>query len=123
MHPDDIKELSETTILYDDDVFCPVIANWSVEKWQYCLMKWRNFTKSSSGLLIFNEDHGSSTECDAQYNNDQNVSWPIEYSAGPMMFAIDLVSHEATLEMMSQTRAVCDKNETLHCWMSGVFAY
>jgi hypothetical protein len=124
MHPDDIKELSETTILYDDDVFCPVIANWSVEKWQYCLMKWRNSTGSKAGELFVNEKHGSPKNCSGQYNNDQNVTWPIRWSTGPsLMFATSLYTHEDILDLLAQTRAICDNDEEIHCWMSGTLAF
>jgi hypothetical protein len=120
MHPDDIRELTETMILYDDDVFCPVIANWSEEKWQYCLVQWRKLTGSKAGELFVNEKHGSATNCSGQYNNDQNITWPIRWSTGPtLMFANYLFTHEDVLELLAQTRAICDYDEEIHCWMSG----
>ena len=71
-------------------------------------------------VFVLNDDHGSATNCAGSFNNDENLQWPIPYSAGPPMFAFDLFSHEDTLEMMKETRAICDNNETLHCWMYGI---
>jgi len=36
------------------------------------------------------------------------------------MFSFDLFSHQATLDMMEQTRSLCDDSPKLHCWMSGI---
>ena len=32
----------------------------------------------------------------------------------------DLFSHQITLDMIKETRAVCDDSEELHCWLSGI---
>lgn len=63
---------------------------------------------------------GSPTDCEGFYNSDQNFSWPIQYATGPLMFANDLFTHQDTLDLIRQTRAACDDDEELHCWLTGV---
>ena len=117
MHPDDLKELNED--FKDETAFCPVIHGWSDRKWQFCLQRWRNVTGASQRFVL-EEEQGSPTDCGGVYHQDENITWPIPFSDGPGLFAVDLFSHQLTLDMMAETRAVCDDDEELHCWMSGV---
>jgi len=36
------------------------------------------------------------------------------------MFAINLNSHDITVDAIEQTGAICDKSQELHCWMTGI---
>jgi hypothetical protein len=78
-------------------------------------------TGSTAGRLNVVGDHGSPTECSGEYNNDQEVVWPIPFANAPLLFAYGLYSHHDTLELMEQTRAICDEDEEIHCWMTGAF--
>jgi hypothetical protein len=116
MHPADLAKLGETTEAAVG--YCPVLADWSDEKFQWCLLQWRNVTGYNN--FLSEEPHGSETDCAGVFNNDHDIIWPIPYSRGPSMFVYDLTTHEATTDMIKETRAVCDEDKELHCWMSGI---
>lgn len=119
MHPDDLADLGLTTEAALGKEFCPVANGWSDAKWQFCLREWRKNT-GGGGRLDLEENQGSETDCPGVFENDENITWPIKYSAGPTMFASGLTTHQDTLNMMSQTRAFCDDHPDIHCWMSGI---
>lgn len=121
MHPADLQELKNkhATDVNESISYCPVMDGWSPSKWRFCLQQWRNISGGTQ-RFVFDEDHGSPTECTGVYHNDENITWPIQFSDGPIIFAVNLRSHEITLDMMEETRAVCDQDKELHCWMSGV---
>jgi len=117
MHPFDLAELGVAPD--EDDVWCPVFEGWSDEKMGFCIQRWRMFT-GGGGSLLLDEDHGSPASCDAEFLNDENITLPIKFSAGPSMFAINLNSHDITVDAIEQTGAICDKSQELHCWMTGI---
>jgi len=116
MHDEDMNDLN----LAESGVYCPVVDGWSDDKWQFCMMQWRNSTGFSGGRFILDDDQGSPTSCSGEYNKDEQLRWPLPFSSGPTMFSFDLFSHELTLDMMHETRTVCDEDEELHCWMTGI---
>jgi hypothetical protein len=123
MHPLDLVDVGLDPALaaeYGDLSFCPTADGWSDEQWQFCLVEWRNTTGYTGGRFILEDDRGSPTECQGDFNNDEQFQWPIPFSSGPTMFSFDLFSHEDTLEMMEQTRTLCDDDEELHCWLTGI---
>lgn len=119
MHPADLQvDLGGDT--GDWAEWCPVFEGWSDDKLQFCLGKWREFT-GGSGRLVLQEDRGTPAECDGDYFKDENVTVPIPYSSGPTMFTFDLFSHEITIDMIEETRAICDDDSVIHCWLSGKY--
>lgn len=119
MHPMDLLELKVSAAEAADKEYCPVVSGWSDDKWRFCLREWRNITGFGGGNFVVKADSASETECAGEFNRDDEIEWPMPYSAGPTMFAYDLFSHELTLDMMSETRAFCDDDEELRCWMTG----
>jgi hypothetical protein len=119
MHPADLADLDLDPVLSSEDIFCPVVDGWSDEKWQFCLTQWRNITGTLDGRFVFEQEHGSPTECSGMYNQDESFYWPIPYSASPTLFVYDLFTHEDTLSVMRETRSFCDDDEEIHCWLSG----
>jgi len=124
MHPVDLISLGLDPTdpdSYQDESYCPTIDGWSDAQWQFCLVQWRNTTGYTGGRFILEEDLGSPiSDCQGSYNNDENFTWPIPFSSGPTMFAFDLFSHQDTLDMMEETRSICDDDEELHCWLTGI---
>jgi hypothetical protein len=122
MHPLDLVDLGLDPALaaeYSDRSFCPT-ADWSDVLFQFCMLEWRNTTDFGGGRFILEDERGSPTECHGDFNNDEKLQWPMPFSSGPTMFAFDLYSHEDTLEMMKQTRTLCDDDEDVHCWLTGI---
>lgn len=113
LHPTDILELN-ISVTDDSASWCPVFEGWSQAKTEFCLRAWHGIV-GGHGSLVLDPD----LECGGEFCKDHMVKVPIPYSSGPTLTARDLVSHELTLEMMQQTRAVCDQDPSLHCWMSG----
>jgi len=100
--------------------WCPVFSDWSEEKMGFCIQQWRRIT-GGGGRLILEEDTATpNPTCDGEFLTDDVVVMPIKFSAGPTMFAVDLISHEVTLDALEETRAVCDDHPELHCWMTGI---
>ena len=120
MHFQDLRDLNLTQETAKGKEFCPVIGNWTDDQWQFCLVQWRNKTGFSGGRFVLEEPQGSETDCPGVFEKDENFTWPIMFSSGPTMFSFDLFSHQATLDMMDETRAFCDDNPELHCWLSGI---
>lgn len=118
MHPDDLRDLGidpeAITAEEAKESWCPVFEGWSEEKMTFCIRKWYEQVDGIGGLVLDKD-----AECEGEYCKDYMVKVPIPYSAGPSMAAHGVVSHELTLEMMEQTRALCDQDLELHCWMSG----
>ena len=96
--------------------FCPVAAGWTDAKFEYCVNAWKRLT-GGSGRLLTKPGTGTPNTCTSA---DAEIQWPIPYSNGPTLYSYDVFSHEETLEMMEETRAVCDDDEVVHCWLSGI---
>ena len=122
MHPYDLADLGidpKNISEVDASVsWCPVFEGWSDDKLAFCVKQWR-FLAGGGGGLLLEDDHGTETQCAGEYYNNEEVSVPIVYSSGPTMFAMNLLSHEITTDVIEETRAVCDDDEELHCWLSG----
>jgi hypothetical protein len=116
MHPDDLTLIDDKDAAADS--WCPVIEGWNNDKMRFCLGKWRELT-GSDGRLVLKNETGTPAECEGEFHNDETVEVPIPYSVGPTMFAFDLFTHEITLDMIEETRAICDDDPEIHCWLSG----
>jgi len=117
MHPDDLASLNITKD--DPRTWCPVIPGWSDEKLQFCLGRWRYFTGGGGGLIL-KDDATPNDQCAGEEYRDATVVVPIKYSEGPSMFSYDLTSHDETVNLIDETREICDDHESLHCWMTGI---
>jgi hypothetical protein len=115
----DLQEAGYDPVLDNTTVWCPVM-DWNDDdgKFLFCMTKWRNITNFSGGRFVFESEEASPTECDGEFYKDQQLQFPIPFSSGPTMFSFDLFSHALTLELLEQTREVCDRGE-IHCWMTG----
>jgi hypothetical protein len=71
--------------------------------------------------LILEYETGTPAVCIGEYLNDEEVRVPIPYSVSPTMNSFGLYSHEITLDMIEETRAICDDDPDLHCWLTGKF--
>lgn len=115
LHPADILRLDE----YDPtSSYCPTVEGWSDEQWQFCLVEWRKSTGFDPGFA-FAEDRGSPTECSGEYENDQEVVWPLPISASPLIYGFDMPTHADTVDFIRETRAFCDDDEEVECWLYG----
>jgi hypothetical protein len=119
MHIDDLTDIGLDPKSAAGQSFCPVVQGWSEDKWKFCLQQWRNITGAGTSRFVV-DSQGSPTECSGVYNRDENITWPLPHTEGPVMFAVNLYSHQLTLDMLTETRAICDSNEELHCWMAGI---
>jgi Sterol-sensing domain of SREBP cleavage-activation len=102
-----------------DVTYCPVIEGWLPDKWEYCLRQWRYLTNTSNGGLFVKTETRTETECTGVYNKDEKVVWPISYSTGPPLVAYDVGTHSDTMDLLKETRKICDQNQDLKCWMEG----
>jgi len=118
MHPlDEVDEMGRNASSVTS--WCPVFKEWSAEKLGFCIQQWRNIT-GGGGTLVLEDETGTPTDCGGEYYNDEEVRVPIPFAKGPTLFAFDLFSHQKTLDMIEETRAICDDDEEVHCWMSGI---
>jgi hypothetical protein len=119
MHPADLALVDDEDA---SDSWCPVVDRWDNDKLRFCLGKWRELTGSDGRLVLMNET-GTPAECEGEFLNDEVVQVPVPYSVGPTMFAFDLFTHEVTIDMIEETRAICDDDPDIHCWLSGETRY
>lgn len=117
MHPLDTRRETEE----DSEInsYCPVFENWSSSKTQFCLGKWREIT-GGKGSLVLLDQKGTPTECSGEFKNDETVDASIPFAKSPTMYAVDLFSHQDTIDMIEETRDICDRNDDIHCWLSGI---
>jgi hypothetical protein len=113
----DLQEAGYDPVLDNTTIWCPVM-DWEDEKFLFCMTKWRNITNFSGGRFVFESEEATPTTCDGEYYRDQQLQFPVPFSSGPTMFSFNMLSHALTLEMLEQTRKVCDDGE-IHCWMTG----
>jgi hypothetical protein len=121
MHPLDLAELGLDANATDaaTSSWCPVFGEgWDDSKVEFCLRRWREITGGGGGLLL-QDIRGTPSDCEGEYLNDERVRYPIPYSASPTMYNYGLTSHEITMEMLEETRAICDDDPVLHCFMLG----
>jgi len=119
MHPLDLEVVPDSSY----NSWCPVIDNWSNEKFGFCIEKWRKITGGSGNLVLLNETGTEVDGCAGEYNDDESVLVPLPYSRGPSMFAINLFSHDITVDVIQETRKICDDDTEIHCWMTGQFDF
>jgi hypothetical protein len=86
MHPGDLADMAITPEAAQNSSFCPVVGDWSDDKWQFCLGQWRNIT-GGSGRLLTVPGTASPTTCSGVDFDDDTLLWPIPYSYSPTMFA------------------------------------
>mmetsp|Transcript_28268 Transcript_28268/g.65473 ORF Transcript_28268/g.65473 Transcript_28268/m.65473 type:complete len:693 (-) Transcript_28268:101-2179(-) len=122
MHPQDLLDLginprNPTNLTAS---WCPVFSGWSDEKFAFCLRRWSNFTGGGGGLLTVEDTATENPTCSGDYYSDSEIEVPIRLSQSPTMFALDLFSHDDTIDLIKETRVFCDDDESLHCWLSGI---
>lgn len=123
MFVQDIAALGLNETSAEGKSFCPITENWSEDKLKFCIEKWRLFTGGSGGLIVAQGTDYKLSDgevCEGEYNNDGELASPIEISASPTLYAVNLFSHQDTVNMIEQTRAVCDDDESIHCFMTGI---
>merc|ERR1712038_1104928 len=118
LHPEEVADLNIN--VESDDSYCPVFEGWSDEKFQFCLRRWSKFTGGGGSLVVKDDTATKYEECDGEFYSDAEIVVPIPISKSPTLYAYNLTSHARTLDLISDTRAFCDDDETLHCWMNGV---
>jgi len=122
MHPDDLVALGIDPINPTNvsASWCPVFNGWSQDKFAFCLRRWSNFTGGGGDLVTVPNTATENPSCTGEFLPDAEIKTPLVFSRGPTMFAIDLKSHDDTLEMIRGTRSVCDDHPRLHCWLTGI---
>jgi len=120
MFPEDLESAGHNFATDSNDTsYCPFVE-WSDEKFLWCMTTWRNKTNFAGGGFVFESNDATPTQCSGEFYRDEKLMWPIPYSTTPNMFAYGLFTHELTLDLLEQTRAFCDDDEDLHCWMQGI---
>lgn len=100
--------------------YCPVVKDWDADQWQFCLSAWRRTTGFTGGLLQLEQEYGTPKECAGEYETDEPVKFPVKISGSPTLFSFNLFSHEDTLDMMDETRSVCEDSDEIHCFLTGI---
>jgi hypothetical protein len=103
-----------------DKTWCPAFSGWTDDKFQFCLGRWRNATGGAGDLVVQEGTATPNPSCSGEFYKDDSLVIPVPYSTGPTMFAYGLNSHEETLDLIRQTRAVCDDVAAVHCFMTGI---
>lgn len=116
MHPLDLLELGAQA--QSTDEVCPVFEGWSDEKLAYCVQTWREITGGGGNLV--DETDPTPSSCAGEYLNDAEIQVPIPFSQGPTMFAYGLTSHDVTIDMIEETRAICDDDDVTKCFLTGI---
>mmetsp|Transcript_14304 Transcript_14304/g.19556 ORF Transcript_14304/g.19556 Transcript_14304/m.19556 type:complete len:1475 (-) Transcript_14304:304-4728(-) len=121
MHPFDMIILSQTVEGASEVTsWCPVVQGWSEKKLKFCIEKWRDFTGGAGSLQLVDDTATENPECKGDFFRDDEIVSPIPLSKGPSMFGIDLFTHEDTVDLIKETRALCDDDDEVHCWLSGI---
>ena len=115
MHPRDIMNIDPTM----SNSWCPVFENWDTDKISFCVGRWRKYSGGGGSLVLKNATGTPSNQCAGEFVNDEIVDGTIPFAAGPSMFSFDLFSHEVTIDMIKETRGICDDHPEIHCWLSG----
>ena len=111
----------------DGKSYCPVFDGWSEDKLKFCVQKWREYTGGGGGILVeegtatpFSED---GVKVPGEFIKDDEIISPIPLSSSPTMYATKLISHQVTVNMIKETRTICDNDKELHCFMTGELIY
>jgi hypothetical protein len=120
MHPMDQEELGIDPANPGDSSWCPVFDKFSDKKFQFCLMKWHNFTGGGGSLMQDDSTRTENPECAGDFYKDAVIQTPLLVSSSPPIFTFGLYEHEDYLDMIEQTRAVCDDVDRLRCWVGGI---
>lgn len=116
MFPDDIPE--GTTDMTEKS-FCPVTQGWSERKLKFCIEKWILFTGGTGGLLR-QETESNNEVCPDELLGGTEIQSPIPISTSPVMYTEKMFTHRDTVKMIEETRAFCDNQDTIHCFMAGI---
>lgn len=117
MHPEDMRDLNIDPL--SQESYCPVF-DWSEEKLQFCVGKWRLYVGGVTGELLVEDDATEySGGCGSDFYRDETVISPIQFSASSTIYSIDLLTHDDTIDLIKETRNFCDDHDVIHCWMSG----
>jgi len=121
MFEEDLNAINASST--DEKFYCPVFEGWSEDKLKFCVQRWRKFTGGRGGILV---EEGTATpysedgvELPREFIKDDEIISPIPISSSPTMYANNLLTHEKTVDMIKETRAICDDAE-IHCFMTGI---
>lgn len=125
MHPDELETLAQAGVYNEvrdrEESWCPVFEGWSKDKLRFCMEKWRDYTGGSSERVLIEAESASMYDsCEGEYYNDAKVLSPIKISSTPSMFSVYLYTHDDTVDLIKETRAICDEDSETHCFMSGL---
>ena len=120
MFEEDLNAINASST--DEKFYCPVFEGWSEDKLKFCVQRWRKFTGGRGGILV---EEGTATpysedgvELPGEFIKDDEIISPIPISSSPTMYANNLLTHEKTVDMIKETRAICGDAE-IHCFMTG----
>ena len=108
MHYEDLAEL-QAKGLYDPTVddsstsYCPVFPSESTEKFKYCVKHWREITGGGGNLVLKDGTDSENPSCAGEKLTDGEIESPIPHSQGPVMFGVDLFSHDDTVGKTPRT--------------------
>ena len=125
MHYKDLADL-QLKGLYNPSIdglstsYCPVVVGWSNEKLKFCVERWREYTGGGGNLVLKEGTDSENPTCTGELLTDGEIVSPIPISKGPIMFGKNLYTHEDTVDLIQETRAFCDEDPDLHCWLTGV---
>lgn len=121
MHYEDLADL-QAKGMYEPAVnsYCPVFRSSSPEKLKFCVEKWREMTGGGGNLEVVEGTDSKHPTCAGEYLTDGSIKSPIPISQGPVMFGKHLYQHEDTMDLIDETRAFCDDDPDMHCWMTGI---
>ena len=123
MHPDDLESLKAnneyTPIIDANESWCPVFEGWSEDKLKFCLEKWRLYTGDKGDLLLAPNTATVYDGCEGEFLADDKILSPVKISSSPTMFGIRLFTHQDTVNLIQETRKICDEDDDVHCFMSG----
>jgi len=124
MHPDDLVDLALQGKYdqYSDEesTWCPVFNAKNNENLQICIERWRDYAGGVGSLLVEPNTATESTTCPGEFYDNDTIVFPIPISSGPLMFGINMQTHDDTISLIQETRSSCDKDDEMHCWMSGI---
>lgn len=116
MFPEDIPE---GTTDPSQKSFCPVTDGWSEPKLKFCIEKWILFTGGTGGLLRQDVELNDDV-CPDELVGGTEIQSPIPYSSSPVMYTEKMYTHRDTVKMIKETRAFCDDQDTIHCFLAGI---